>query len=81
MVAAELVQAIVALQRDHGDREQRRHARMKYLLHDRGIAWFREELGRYFQHPLQPLRILAPRCGWLGSSYRQIALKYPLAMR
>jgi sulfite reductase (ferredoxin) len=52
----DLVQAIVALQRDHGDREQRRHARMKYLLHDRGIAWFREELGRYFQHPLQPLR-------------------------
>ena len=31
----ELLQAIVALQRDHGDREQRRHARMKYLIHDR----------------------------------------------
>jgi sulfite reductase (ferredoxin) len=55
--AMDLVQAIVALQRDHGDRQQRRHARMKYLLHDRGVAWFREELcGRYFHHPVKSLR-------------------------
>ncbi|MBM5823778.1 MAG: NADPH-dependent assimilatory sulfite reductase hemoprotein subunit [Cyanobacteria bacterium M_surface_10_m2_119] len=53
----DLVQAIVALQRDHGDRQQRRHARMKYLLHDRGVAWFRDELcGRYFHQPLKALR-------------------------
>jgi sulfite reductase (ferredoxin) len=52
----DLVQAIAALQRDHGDRQQRRHARMKYLLHDRGIGWFREELGAYFPHPILPLR-------------------------
>ncbi|WP_216902904.1 sulfite reductase, ferredoxin dependent [Synechococcus sp. CCY 9618] len=52
----ELVQAIVALQRDHGDREQRRHARMKYLIQDRGVDWFREELGRYFPHPIKGLR-------------------------
>ncbi len=52
----DLLQAIAALQRDHGDREQRRHARMKYLIHDRGIDWFRQELGRYFHGALQPLR-------------------------
>ncbi|MEB3322793.1 MAG: sulfite reductase, ferredoxin dependent [Synechococcaceae cyanobacterium] len=52
----DLVQAIAALQRDHGDRRQRRHARMKYLLHDRGIGWFREELRRYFPHPIRRLR-------------------------
>jgi sulfite reductase (ferredoxin) len=53
----DLVQAIVALQRDHGDREQRRHARMKYLIHDRGVDWFREELSaRYFKPPIRPLR-------------------------
>ncbi|MFM7314923.1 MAG: sulfite reductase, ferredoxin dependent [Cyanobium sp.] len=52
----DLVQAIAALQRDHGDREQRRHARMKYLIHDRGIAWFRQELTRYFPHPVKGLR-------------------------
>ena len=53
----ELVQAIVALQRDHGDREQRRHARMKYLIHDRGVAWFKQELqASYFGHPIKALR-------------------------
>jgi sulfite reductase (ferredoxin) len=49
----DLLQAIVALQRDHGDRRVRRHARMKYLIHDRGIDWFRQELSRYFPHTLQ----------------------------
>ncbi len=52
----ELVQAIAALQRDHGDRVQRRHARMKYLIHDRGIEWFRAELASYFPHPIQASR-------------------------
>ncbi|NCY14277.1 MAG: NADPH-dependent assimilatory sulfite reductase hemoprotein subunit, partial [Synechococcaceae bacterium WB8_1A_041] len=42
----DLVQAVVALQRDNGDREQRRHGRMKYLIHDRGIDWFRQELDK-----------------------------------
>ena len=52
----DLVQAVAALQRDHGDREQRRHARMKYLIHDRGISWFKQELSRYLANPLKPLR-------------------------
>jgi sulfite reductase (ferredoxin) len=52
----DLVQAIAALQRDHGDRQQRRHARMKYLIHDRGIDWFRTELVAYFPHPIRSLR-------------------------
>jgi sulfite reductase (ferredoxin) len=61
-VAAEhvldLLQSIVALQRDHGDREQRRHARMKYLIHDRGVAWFRQELqAHYFAHPIKGMRL------------------------
>lgn len=65
----DLVQSIAALQRDHGDRQQRRHARMKYLIHDRGIAWFKQELGRYFPHPIKGLRneprtTLADYLGW-----------------
>ena len=51
----DLVQSIAALQRDHGDRQQRRHARMKYLIHDKGIAWFKQELVRYF--PLSLIHI------------------------
>jgi sulfite reductase beta subunit-like hemoprotein len=29
------------VQRDHGDRTNRKHARLKYTIDDRGIAWFR----------------------------------------
>jgi sulfite reductase (ferredoxin) len=36
-----VVQAIVIVQRDHGDRTNRKHARLKYTIDDRGIAWFR----------------------------------------
>ena len=80
-VAAEhvldLVQAIVALQRDYGDRHNRRHARMKYLIHDRGIAWFKQELKAYFAHPIKGLRLepktkLEDYLGW----HRQSAGKW-----
>ena len=70
----DLVQAIVALQRDHGDREQRRHARMKYLIHDRGVAWFKEELQRkYFDQPIRSIRLepknkLEDYLGWHSQS-------------
>ncbi|GCE65333.1 NADPH-dependent assimilatory sulfite reductase hemoprotein subunit [cyanobiont of Ornithocercus magnificus] len=53
----DLLQAIVALQRDYGDRRVRRHARMKYLIHDRGIEWFHHRLiSHYFQGRLQTAR-------------------------
>jgi sulfite reductase (ferredoxin) len=37
-------EAVVAVQRDHGDRTNRRHARLKYLINERGIDWFREQV-------------------------------------
>ena len=53
----DLVQAVLALQRDYGDRGNRRHSRLKYLIHDQGIAWFKQELkSRYFAHPLKGMR-------------------------
>lgn len=65
----DLVQAVVALQRDNGDREQRRHGRMKYLIHDRGIAWFRSELERYFPGGIttalnEPKPVFEDYLGW-----------------
>ncbi|MFO8237803.1 MAG: NADPH-dependent assimilatory sulfite reductase hemoprotein subunit [Prochlorococcaceae cyanobacterium] len=80
----DLVQAIVALQRDHGDREQRRHARMKYLIHDRGVDWFREQLCcRYFNHPIRSLRDeprakLEDYLGWHRQSPRLWFVGLPL---
>ncbi|MEA2621362.1 MAG: hypothetical protein QOH61_272 [Chloroflexota bacterium] len=37
----QVAEGVVAVQRDHGDRTNRRHARLKYLIADRGIDWFR----------------------------------------
>jgi sulfite reductase (ferredoxin) len=52
------VRAIVVVQRDHGDRTDRRHARLKYLIDDRGLDWFRSaveaEAGFRF-NPWRPL--------------------------
>jgi sulfite reductase (ferredoxin) len=54
----DLVKAIVATQRDYGDRTQRRHARMKYLLNDWGVEKFRQRVERYFGKALAPFKSL-----------------------
>ncbi|HEY9826861.1 MAG TPA: sulfite reductase, ferredoxin dependent [Stenomitos sp.] len=54
----DLVKAIVATQRDYGDRTQRRHARMKYLVHDWGLDKFRRTVEQYFGKSLAPYRPL-----------------------
>ncbi len=36
--------AVIATQRDHGDRTNRKHARLKYTIEDRGIEWFKQEV-------------------------------------
>jgi len=41
---AEVARAVVAVQRDYGNRSDRRHARLKYLLAERGLPWFRQEV-------------------------------------
>ncbi|MDB9515363.1 sulfite reductase, ferredoxin dependent [Roseofilum reptotaenium CS-1145] len=56
----DLVKAVVATQRDYGDRHQRRHARMKYLLHDWGVEKFRAQVEEYFGKPLAPFKPLPP---------------------
>tara|TARA_Y100001968_G_C19435694_1_gene759510 strand:- start:196 stop:2229 length:2034 start_codon:yes stop_codon:yes gene_type:complete len=53
----ELIQSILALQRDYGDRKTRRHARLKYVLNDMGIEWFKEQLkNKYFKKELKPFK-------------------------
>jgi ferredoxin-nitrite reductase len=43
---ARLCGLIVHLFRDHGERAARNRARLFFLLHSRGRAWFRAELER-----------------------------------
>ncbi len=54
----ELVKAIVATQRDYGDRVQRRHARLKYLINDWGVEKFRSKVEEYFGKSLEPFKPL-----------------------
>ncbi|MGL5873413.1 MAG: sulfite reductase, ferredoxin dependent [Xenococcaceae cyanobacterium] len=54
----DLVKAIVATQRDYGDRAHRPHARMKYLLHDWGVEKFRAKVEEYFGKAIAPFREL-----------------------
>lgn len=54
----DLVKAIVATQRDYGDRTDRRHARLKYLINDWGVDKFRAKVEEYFGKPLAPFQPL-----------------------
>lgn len=48
--------AVLTIHRDFGDRANRKHARLKYVLEDRGVAWFREEVERRIGFKLDPPR-------------------------
>jgi sulfite reductase (NADPH) hemoprotein beta-component len=39
-------EAVLTTQRDHGDRTNRKHARLKYTIEDRGVEWFKGEVER-----------------------------------
>ncbi len=54
----DLMKAIVATQRDYGDRHNRRHARMKYLINDWGVERFRQQVETYLGKPLKPFKKL-----------------------
>ena len=56
----DVVEAIITTQRDHGNREDRHRARLKYLVDERGIDWMRQEVGRRAGAPLDPPVDLPP---------------------
>ena len=50
--------AVVRLHRDHGDRGNRRHARLKYVIAENGEDWARERLTEYLGKTLEPCRAM-----------------------
>jgi sulfite reductase (ferredoxin) len=48
------VEAIITVQRDHGDRDDRKHARLKYLVEERGVDGFRAEVEARLGRTLDP---------------------------
>ncbi|HET9864580.1 MAG TPA: NADPH-dependent assimilatory sulfite reductase hemoprotein subunit, partial [Steroidobacteraceae bacterium] len=63
-------ETVVMIQRDFGDRSDRKHARLKYTIDDRGVDWFRAELFQRLGFELPPPRPFkfttqGDRFGWL----------------
>ncbi len=52
----EAIDAVMGLQRDHGDRVNRAHARFKYTVDDLGLDFVREEIGRRLGFELEEAR-------------------------
>src|SRR5690606_10138867 len=65
----DVIKAVIGVQRDYGNRVNRRRARLKYVLDERGLPWFREQVESYLGRPLQdPLPIevtgIEDHLGW-----------------
>jgi sulfite reductase (NADPH) hemoprotein beta-component len=67
--AAAVAEAVVTTQRDFGNRANRRRARLKYTIEDRGLDWFAGEVNRRLSEKLAPARAYeftgnGDRMGW-----------------
>jgi sulfite reductase (NADPH) hemoprotein beta-component len=66
----EVTEHVVRIQRDYGDRSDRKHARLKYTIDDRGVEWFKDELAARLGRPLEQPRPFTfehngDRYGWV----------------
>jgi sulfite reductase beta subunit-like hemoprotein len=64
----EAVRIVCSIYRDFGNRNDRKQARLKYLINEKGVEWFREEFAKRADFEIQPSREL-PNVGiedWLG---------------
>jgi len=48
--------AVITIHRDFGDRTNRKHARLKYVIAERGVDWFRKELEQRVGFALETAR-------------------------
>ncbi|MFO0388632.1 MAG: NADPH-dependent assimilatory sulfite reductase hemoprotein subunit [Alphaproteobacteria bacterium] len=62
-------EAVIKLQRDYGDRSNRQHARLKYLVAEKGTGWIKAELEKYLgrimdaPHPMKKWGVV-DHMGW-----------------
>lgn len=69
----DVAEKVVLVQRDHGDRQNRKHARLKYTIDDHGVDWFREQVEERLGYRLESPREVAftengDRYGWLENA-------------
>jgi sulfite reductase (NADPH) hemoprotein beta-component len=68
--AVDVAEKIVLIQRDFGDRTDRKHARFKYTVDDHGPDWILAKLNEYLGYELGPVRPFeftdnGDRYGWV----------------
>ncbi|KAJ3021703.1 hypothetical protein HKX48_007989 [Thoreauomyces humboldtii] len=71
--AIDVGEKVVTVQRDFGDRTNRKHARLKYTIDTHGIEWFKEEVERRLGWSFPPARDYkfisnGDRFGWVQES-------------
>jgi len=72
----EVAEKTVLLQRDFGDRANRKHARFKYTVDDHGPAWILTKINEYLGYQLEPPRSFefttnGDRFGWVDDQHGQ----------
>jgi sulfite reductase (ferredoxin) len=80
----EAAAAVVRLHRDHGDRGNRRHARLKYVIAENGEDWARERLTEYLGKRLGPCRdtpafVVPDHLGWHEQGDGRLYLGIPVS--
>ncbi len=82
------VEAAVKLQRDFGDRSDRQHARLKYVVEEKGIEWTKKTFDEYFKKAggktiTDPVRIekyqIPSHMGWHEQGDGKLFLGIPVA--
>src|SRR5438309_2853952 len=76
--------AVVRLHRDYGDRRNRRHARLKYVIAENGEDWARDRLEEYLGKTLEPCRqmpafVVPDHLGWHEQSDGKLYLGIPVS--
>jgi sulfite reductase (ferredoxin) len=56
----DVVEKIVLVQRDNGDRTDRKHARMKYVVYEWGIEKFKAKVEEYLGYSIAPMHDMPP---------------------
>ncbi|HEY4170940.1 MAG TPA: NADPH-dependent assimilatory sulfite reductase hemoprotein subunit, partial [Reyranella sp.] len=51
-----VIDAVMTVQRDYGDRVDRAHARFKYTIDDKGLPWIKAEIERHLGFAFEPAR-------------------------
>lgn len=69
----DVAEKVVLVQRDFGDRTDRKHSRFKYTVDDYGPDWILAKLNEYLGYDLEPVRAFAfedngDRYGWVEDS-------------